>query len=75
MSEPFRWDAAGLDGGGLPAHLPIALNEDQQGPVADAEAYVYVCWCMDRDCLLTRALMDAWRAGVRMVTVDDREAP
>lgn len=71
--EPFRWDACGVDEGGLPVHLPISLDENQRGPTRDQDAYVYVCWCMDKDCLLTKALMDAWRAGMRLVTVDDRD--
>lgn len=67
----FRWDAAGVDDGGLPAHLPMGLDEHGRGPANDSEAAIFVCWCLDRDCLLTRALRDAWHAGLRGAHVEE----
>jgi hypothetical protein len=63
--QPFRWDACGVDEGGLPVHLPMGVDEHGRGPAGDSEAAFYVCWCMDSKCLLTGALKLAWMAGTR----------
>lgn len=38
----------------LPEHLPIGINKDGQGPVAedDPEFDRIICWCGDAGCLL-----------------------
>lgn len=62
MIEPFRWDGLGLDEGGLPAHLPMRVTRDGQGPADSDEAHRVVCWCGE-DCPLNRSLDDAWLLG------------
>lgn len=59
------WNDLGVDGGGLPVHLPIAVNEAGEGPQNHSDAHTYICWCADPDCPLTRALGNAWAAGTR----------
>ena len=64
MPNPFGWH---IDPDtGLPVHLPMGVNAEGRGPVPDAEAHRYVCWCADADCLLTRVLALAWDAGARV---------
>lgn len=63
--EPGFWDRLGDDGGGLPAHLPMGVNERGQGPEDDSDAHHYQCWCGDVECPLTLALGHAWAAGRR----------
>jgi hypothetical protein len=71
MAEPGFWDRLGVDDGGLPTHLPMAVDEQGRGPVPDRQAWSWVCWCPDEECLLTQALMEAWRAGLRVVTTEE----
>lgn len=63
--EPGFWDRLGVDEGGLPAHLPMGVNERGQGPEDDAAAYTWACWCGDVECPLTLALGHAWASGKR----------
>lgn len=61
----LNWEGMGLDEGGLPAHLPMGVNELGQGPEDDSVAHHYECWCFDPECPLTTALQLAWSAGKR----------
>jgi hypothetical protein len=56
------WERLGVHGD-LPAHLPMGVNKQGQGPVEPDPAHHYVCWCSDIDCPLTMALQHAWLAG------------
>lgn len=67
------WGELGVGEDGLPVHLPMPCNAEGQGPVADHEAETWHCWCGDRDCLLDRALRDAWRSGLRLSLVEPPE--
>jgi len=53
------WDGLGTDEAGMPVHLPMGVNAAGQGPVSDAEAHHWVCWCADPACPLTAVLRDA----------------
>lgn len=61
----FDWGRLGVDEGGLPAHLPMAVDKDGNGPEDEDKAHHYECWCPDPACPLTRALLDARLAGLR----------
>lgn len=61
----MNWMDLGVDDGGLPIHLPMGLDPYGKGPVSDSEATHYICWCMDSNCLLTKALRGSWIAGLR----------
>lgn len=65
LHQRFRWERQGLDDGGLPAHLPMGVTEEGQGPEDDSVAHHYVCWCANPTCALTAALQLAWEAGLR----------
>lgn len=58
------WDNLGIDGGGLPIHLPMGMTKDRNGPEDDSKAHHYECWCGE-PCPLTAALNAAWEAGRR----------
>ena len=51
--------------GDLPAHMPMGVTADGQGPTEPDPAHHYACWCGDIDCPLTVALQHAWGAGRR----------
>ena len=61
---PF-WERLGMKGG-VPAHLPLEVNEVGRGPVPGVVAHHYECWCGDVECPLTLALQHAWSAGRRV---------
>lgn len=68
--EKGFWDRLGFDEGGLPAHLPMGVDEFGRGPVEPEPAHHYVCWCADVECALTIKLQHAWAAGRRQGHVD-----
>lgn len=68
----FTWSALGVDDGGLPAHLPMGVTADGDGPENDSDAHHYKCWCIDPQCPLTVALLLAHQAG-RKVVFAERE--
>ena len=68
MAE-VNWGNLGAGASGQPEHLPIPTDEAGYGPVADQEARGYSCRCGSRDCLLDKALKDAWRSGVRLAAL------
>lgn len=62
---PFSWGMfPGADG--LPAHLPIGVTAEGQGPTRDDDAHHWLCWCGKPDCLLNAALRKAWESGTRV---------
>ena len=64
MTAPGFWDRLGVDDGGLPAHLPMGVDEHGRGPANDSDAAYFICWCGDHACPLAEALKVAWRAGL-----------
>lgn len=64
-TSTFRWEDAGEDGGGLPAHFPMEVTRDGQGPASKSEAHHMVCWCGQATCALNQSLHDAWELGLR----------
>lgn len=60
------WDRLGKEADTLaPIHLPFGVNKRGQGPENDIDAHHYVCWCGDKTCPLTLALMQARQSGIR----------
>ena len=57
------WDRLGTDEAGMPVHLPMGVNAAGQGPVIDADAHHWVCWCGKPTCPLTLVLRDAGQPG------------
>src|SRR5690606_16429259 len=51
------------DEGGLPVHLPMAVDRNGRGPADTNDAVKTVCWCQDRKCPVTRALQGAHELG------------
>lgn len=61
----LNWEGMGLNDGGLPAHLPMGVTAEGDGPVEPDPPHHVVCWCPDPECPLTRSLNEAWKAGRR----------
>lgn len=57
------WDLMGTDEGGLPIHLPMAVNRNGDGPADASDAVKVRCWCQDEDCPVSRALEEAVALG------------
>lgn len=57
---PFVLESAGyVDETGMPTHLPMAVDEDGNGPIPPWQAHHYRCWCMGDDCEWMQALQAA----------------
>lgn len=73
--EPGFWERLGTDDAGMPAHLPIGVNANGQGPEDDSAAYAFTCWCGDPECPLSLALGHAWASGRRVTPSVENDAP
>jgi hypothetical protein len=67
---PFDWNALGVDEGGLPVHLPMAVTADGQGPATGTDAHHMTCWC-GTGCGLADALEEAGHLGERVTSPDE----
>lgn len=56
------WEGLGLDEGGLPAHLPMPVTRDGQGPAHPHDTDHFTCWC-GTECPLARALTASHALG------------
>ncbi len=56
----------------VPEHLPMPVNANGQGPVEEAEAESWTCWCGNPACPLSIALWEAGQAGKRAYIRDLR---
>lgn len=58
------WDGLGVHPEtGMPLHLPMGVNSLGHGPVSDADAEYWICWCGEK-CPLHSALVQAWMTGL-----------
>ena len=54
-------DCYGEDG--LPIHLPIGVDDRGRGPTEPDPPHSVTCWCIESDCMWTRALADERKRG------------
>lgn len=62
------WERLGIDGGGLPIHFPMGVDQRGRGPESPNPHHV-VCWCGDTACPLTQAFQDARLTAVKNIRV------
>ena len=68
------WEGLGVDEGGLPAHIPMPVTRDGQGPAEPHQADHTICWC-GTDCPLARALRAAHALGASTAAAGGPHTP